>query len=155
MSQQADLIVEYLEDLYMFDEELARKVRLRHLGYELSLTGDPLFDKWERQFAMGIEPDLDEGEDESTKRFDARVRHLAQKQYEETGEAIYIPKARDRYTGEAAELYELERSHGKLEEDMDFRDMPVDRVSDRYNAAIGNIPPEQFDEFMNSIGAVK
>ncbi len=45
-------------------------------------TGDPLFDKWEKELAMGIEPDLTEGlpQEEKEKLFKEQEAARAEKQ---------------------------------------------------------------------------
>lgn len=57
-----DLLVEYYEDLYD-DDSVAALDAIRGEDGEVVFeeTGDPLLDKWERELAAGLTPDLEEG----------------------------------------------------------------------------------------------
>lgn len=80
-----ELAVMMFEDILDEDEELAKELRLKHLGYEVALTGDPLVDMWERQIAQGVEPDLDYEEPENSKERDRKIREDARRHYAEHG----------------------------------------------------------------------
>lgn len=72
-----DLMVEYYEDLFEEDPH-AQLDSLRGDDGEIVIddTGDPLFDKWERELAKGLEPDLEEGlaDEEKEKLKQERVK---------------------------------------------------------------------------------
>ena len=64
-----DLLVEMLEDHFEEDPKAALEVWRGASGeIEFSDTGDDLIDKWERELAMGLEPDLTEGISEATRK---------------------------------------------------------------------------------------
>jgi len=57
-----DLVVEFYEDLFDDDKgALLEASRGEDGEIMFESTGDPLIDKWERELAMGIDPDLNEG----------------------------------------------------------------------------------------------
>lgn len=61
-ANEFELLVEFYEDL--FDEHPAEALgaaKGEDGEYHLEDTGDPLIDKWEAEYAMGLEPDLTEG----------------------------------------------------------------------------------------------
>ena len=131
-----------MEDLFENDEETAKKARLKHLGYELEKTGDPLFDLWERQIARGETPDLDADEDERSARRDALIKDAARKHFEETGELIY--RSTPQEDGGV--------SRG-LPEDLDFSASDVAQLD--VEGLLSQISPDAFDEFVNALGAIK
>jgi hypothetical protein len=68
-----ELLVEFYEDLFEKDPKAALEAGRNEDG-EIIMddTGDPLIDKWERELAMGLEPDLTEGlSDKERKRLAA------------------------------------------------------------------------------------
>jgi hypothetical protein len=60
-STREELLVEFFEDFY--DENPKEQIKdLKDEDGEITLeTGDPIIDKWERELAMGLTPDLNEG----------------------------------------------------------------------------------------------
>jgi hypothetical protein len=63
-----DLLVEFYEDLFEKDKNaLYESSRGEDGEITFESTGDPLIDKWEKELAMGIEPDLMEGMAEEEK----------------------------------------------------------------------------------------
>ena len=57
-----DLLTEFYEDLYESDKTALWEASRGEDGEIMfEETGDPLFDKWEKEFHMGITPDLTEG----------------------------------------------------------------------------------------------
>lgn len=132
-----DLIVEFLEDVYENDEEAARKARLKHLGYEVERTGDPLIDLWERQIARGETPDLDVMEDDRAANRDRLMKEAARKHFDATGERIYRSP--------------IQSPDGVHAPDMDYTEQATQDL-DRY---LSNISPEAFDDMINDLGAIK
>lgn len=63
-----DLLVEYYEDYFDANPSEARKEQSDEDGeFYFTNTGDPYVDKWERELAAGIVPDLTEGMSEQAK----------------------------------------------------------------------------------------
>ena len=57
-----ELVVEFFEDAYIRDKSLLLRDQKGDDGeITFSDTGDDLLDKWEREIAMGLTPDLEEG----------------------------------------------------------------------------------------------
>lgn len=57
-----DLLTEFYEDLFEEDKQALYEASKNEDGeLVFESTGDDLIDKWEREIAMGIEPDLTEG----------------------------------------------------------------------------------------------
>jgi hypothetical protein len=81
-----ELLTIYWEDYYLKHPVDARRTASGHVVYQ---TGDPLIDKWEREQAAGLEPDLTEGlppeERAKEKRALERLkRRAAQREQEKT-----------------------------------------------------------------------
>lgn len=61
-SNDFELLVEYYEDLFASDPRASLQAVIGEDGEgTFEGTGDPLIDKWEKELAMGIDPDLSEG----------------------------------------------------------------------------------------------
>ena len=57
-----ELLTEFYEDLYAKDKTaMLEDAKDENGHYAFESTGDDLIDKWERELAMGLEPDLMEG----------------------------------------------------------------------------------------------
>lgn len=110
-----ELTIWFLEDLYLEHDDLARGVRLKHIGMEVAPTGDSLLDKWERQIAQGIMPDLDEDEDPRAAARDARIREAARKQIESGGDYLYIASLPEKI----AMVEQIRDYYGDIEFDAD------------------------------------
>lgn len=107
-SYPEDLFVMFLEDMLIENEEYAAELRLKHLGVDAPLTGDPLVDLWNRQLARGERPDLDLADPENSATRDAAIRKKATEHYEATGERIYQPPLQDPFTYESRAKVESE-----------------------------------------------
>tara|TARA_R100000808_G_C2074491_1_gene100706 strand:+ start:53 stop:565 length:513 start_codon:yes stop_codon:yes gene_type:complete len=71
-----EMTIEFFEDYYAQDKKRVWKDEREDLGaVELPESGDPLVDRWERQIAEGLEPDLTEGLPEEKR---AQIRERAQ-----------------------------------------------------------------------------
>lgn len=145
---------------------LAMDVRRKYLGTELSPTGDPLIDMWERQIAAGEVPDLDACEDPKIKEKDRQIQEAARRHFEETGERVYIPDTPvsiediERLRAESdpwafdAEEYQRENTPSSsmppsphtTHQMMDRRDI---------SEALRDVSPEAFDLFLNSYNLLK
>lgn len=55
-----DLLVEFYEDLYEERPQDARKALSKNGEFFFEGTGDPFIDKWEKELAAGLTPDLSE-----------------------------------------------------------------------------------------------
>lgn len=135
----------FYEDVFDHDEQYAREVRLRVLGYMMPLTGDPLVDKWNRILDEGGIPDLSEGESEKSKQRDTWVKMMAERHYHQTGERLY--KA-------PTPLEMMQMDHGNL--DLDYlqgmnQHIPQgDPVMARVMNNRDRISPAAFDAFYNA-----
>jgi hypothetical protein len=58
---EAELLVEFYEDWFHEHPEERRKVLSKDGEFYFEETGDEQIDKWEKELAMGLEPDLEEG----------------------------------------------------------------------------------------------
>lgn len=59
---ELDLLVEFYEDLFTEDKTALFEASRNEDGeIVFESTGDPLIDKWEKELALGMEPDLTEG----------------------------------------------------------------------------------------------
>lgn len=56
----AELLVEFYEDYFEEKPEEARKALAKGGEFYFESTGDPMIDKWERELAAGVTPDLTE-----------------------------------------------------------------------------------------------
>jgi len=90
-----DLYVEFIEDLIHENEDFGKEMRLKYLGYSGIDTGDEVFDRWERMFEAGLDPDLDYQEDDVSKARDALVAEAARRQQEAGGPEIFIARLPD------------------------------------------------------------
>jgi len=64
-----ELFVEYYEDYFEKHPSEARKEQAGEDGeFYFTDSGDPLIDKWERELAQGLTPDLTEGMSEQAKQ---------------------------------------------------------------------------------------
>ena len=69
--------------------------------------GDPLFDFWEYQLSIGMDPDLNLCEDERIRARDQRTRIEAADRFERTGKMTYI-------SPEIQELLDKQREDGSV-----------------------------------------
>ena len=76
---ESDLLVEFYEDIYQKNPSEARKALGKDGEFFFENTGDPLFDKWERELAVGLTPDLEEGLSQEQKAQLRKERELAAK----------------------------------------------------------------------------
>lgn len=160
-----DLLVEFFEDQILEDDDLAKELRLKYLGYEMAKTGDPLIDMWEKQIAQGQVPDLDIGEAENARARDEKIRKKAREHYRNYGrESLYkAPEPEDQiekfYAQQngrfnaiaidpeiAREIEEMAQS-GKRFESISFGEdgVPLGDFGER--AAVS---PSDFDRWVNS-----
>lgn len=71
------MLVEYYEDVFEQDPKALQKLIESTQGvYTFGSTGDPLVDKWEREIALGLDPDLVEGlTDEQRRKLEEEQRN--------------------------------------------------------------------------------
>jgi len=142
-----ELLAEFLEDLIDDDEEYARELRLKHLGYEVAPSGDPIIDLWEKQIAEGIVPDLDYDEPENAKLRDERIRKMARRYYSEYGRSSLFkaPAPED-----SLSIEDIESKREGWGPDMRQYGVPdeADIMFDRsgYPLGSGDLNPEAFDK---------
>lgn len=73
-----ELTIEFYEDLFEKDsKELLRAGKNEDGEFVFEETGDPLIDKWEKEIAQGITPDLTEGMNSEARAQLVRERELA------------------------------------------------------------------------------
>lgn len=145
-----DLATEFMEDLLENDEDLAREMRLKYLGYEIAPTGDPLIDLWEKQIAEGQVPDLDYMEPENAKARDKRIREAAREHYAKHGySSVYKAPTPDM----PLSLEEIDRKRQGIKPDMsryglkDEGDLVFD--DNGYPVGTASMTPETFDRIGN------
>ena len=167
-----DTLQEFLEYSFANDDEKARAARLKHLGYEHALSGDPYVDMWLKELSEGRVPDLTEGEDRVSKERDAKVRKEAYEHYLKTGELIY--KARyyhplkkewidpnEHHAAAAAFLGQDDNdslakdplAKDPLAVNFDGSDHPAGSFD--YEQHTDPMSTDAFDELINAVGAIK
>jgi len=138
-----DLFVEMYEDLLEQDKDLLRELSLKYLGMEVSPTGDPLIDKWERQIARGEMPDLNEGEDDVAKSRDALVKQAYKAQ-----KVLNDPNYEDLDFSDSETFGEVSR---KLQESHSSNVPSFLESESAISSLLEKIPPSQLSKVMKML----
>lgn len=146
-----DLFQEFMEHILQNDERSMRAARLKYLGYDSPITGDPLVDLWLQQVARGETPNLDLGEAENSKRRDALLKKAAEDHFKRTGETIYYPLYRDFLSQDYVRV-----GHEHSTDTVILPDEEMGHMGGSMTDADGETTtPEAYDKLLNAMGAFK
>ncbi len=156
-SDITDICVDFFEDLYQNSDEMARKARLKYLGYEFQLTGDHFVDYWEQQIARGEVPDLKMDMTQEEKDHADRVWKRVEERFQREGTPHYVP-----IKGRIASLPKNGKTetapkptldeYDTLFEDLDY----TDKAGMSMNPGdMSWIDEDAFDAFLNAAHMVK